>query len=649
MPYALSVTPPRTLAVLTFSLASLASLSLGSLGCNKDEPKKTDPAAATAGAAPVDPTAGKAIDAPVVDPTAPVSAAVDAVALVGGGKIAPLSAEPEVLGHFAIANASRLLVDVKTQLVPPKYAGFLEEAALRSLLSIALEKRGNLAMNFDMAAPFGCALIEPKVEDIKVGCTFGYKGGAKAFVTDLGSDQQQPDPAGHVAAYTVEGKSIFVDTLGEAVVVSSGPETFDKTQAYLQRNIIARAGEIHGDIEVVVYVATAALRYRDQLAPLLDQMNATGDPAPTGNPAVDGAAKAWADYRKRSGKTTVDRINDFSQFTGFFSVEPAGVMMGGALFPKAGSRTAQEMEVYGDTKLDAAFAGSAPAGTAALFAMHMSPKVHETQSAADGRKLLADVWAAVSGREAAVIEAGIAAYQAENAALYDGQTMVALGREPNALFGLTVASRLQAGKSARESFKTWSSVFTPEWVLGPEFSKFVTWKFTSDAATIDGVAVDRWTIEPTGEAKKKMEAEMKADAKAFVDKALGGLVLNVDRAEVAGNVLFVVAPKAEAAYMKRAIAAFQGKGNVASQPGFTRALARDPETAGLLALDLKEGMDWVRGLSEYGAETTGVPQNIGTDLGDFYLTIRYTKTGATAMEYVVSQQLVEQLKTMIPK
>jgi hypothetical protein len=145
-----------------------------------------------------------------------------------------------------------------------------------------------------------------------------------------------------------------------------------------------------------------------------------------------------------------------------------------------------------------------------------------------------------------------------------------------------------------------------------------------------------------------MEGKMDAEGKAFVDKALGGLVLNIDRAEVAGNVVFTIAPKAEASYMKRTIAAFQGKGNVAAEPGLAKVLARDPSTAGILAIDLKESMAWIRGLSAYGAKTEHVPQNIGTDLGDFYLTARYTSDGATAMEYVIAQQLIEQLKTLIP-
>ena len=96
-----------------------------------------------------------------------------------------------------------------------------------------------------------------------------------------------------------------------------------------------------------------------------------------------------------------------------------------------------------------------------------------------------------------------------------------------------------------------------------------------------------------------------------------------------------------------------GRWLVTERPGRLRIITAEGRmgepVAGVLAVDLKDGMAWVRGLSEYGAETTGVPQNIGTDLGDFYLTVRYTKAGATAMEYVVSQQLVEQLKTMIPQ
>ena len=639
MSHALSVTSPRTLAVLLPSL-----LVCTSLACNKDEPKKAEPTASTAGPAPVAGT-----DAPPVDPTAPpVTSPAGAVTTGSGGQISVLSAEPEVLGHFAIANGSRLLADIKTQLLPPKYAGFLEEAALRSLVSMALDKRSNLALNYDLAAPLGCALVEPKLEDIKVGCTFGYKGGAQAFVTDLGDTNKQADAAGHVAAYGVEGKSVYVDALGDAVVVTSGADTFGKTQAYLQRNILDRAGSIHGDLEIVGYVSTIVDRYRAELAPIFEEMSGS-TPAPTGNPAVDGAVKAWTDYRQKSSKTTMDRVAEYSQFTMYFSVEPAGVTMGGALFPKAGSRAAQEMAVYGETRVDPSFAGLAPSGTVMMYATHMSQKAWELPTAVEGRKLIADAWGSLSGREPALIEAAVTAFARENAALYDGQHLLALGREPNALFGLAVASRLQAGKSARDSWKTWSAAFTPEAVLGAEFSKYATWSFKTDAATIEGVAVDRWTIEPNPEMKKKMQADMDAEGKAFVDKALGGLVLNIDRAEVGNAVVFVIAPKAESAYMKRAISALQGKDNVAAQPGLGKALARDPQTAGLLAVDVKQGMAWLRDLTQFGAKTENVPQNIGTDLGDFYLTLRYTGDGATAMEYVFSQQLIDQLKPLIPQ
>lgn len=644
MSHALFVPSVRTLGVLLPSLLVCASLA-----CNKDEGKKPEPTASTAGAPPVAGQDTPPATPPVGEGTPPVASAVGQVTLGGGGQIAALSAEPEILGHFAIANASRLLADVKTQLVPPKYAGFLEEAALRSLVSIALDKRSNLALNYDMAAPLGCALVEPKLDDPKVSCTFGYKGGAKAFVTDLGDLNQQADAAGHVAAYGVEGKSVYVDALGDAVVVSSGADTFAKTQAYLKRNIIDRAGSIHGDLEVVAYVSTVVDRYRAELTPFFEQMAGGPPPAPSGNPAVDGAVKAFTDYRQRSSKTSIDRISDFAQFTFYFSVEPAGVMMGGALFPKAGSRAAQEMAIYGETRLDPAFAGLAARDTVALYAMHMSQKAFELQSAIEGRRLISEVWGSLSGREPAVIEAAITAFSKENAALYDGQHLIALGREPNALFGLTIASRLQAGKSARDAYKAWTAAFTPELVLGAEFSKFATWSFKADAATIDGVAVDRWSIEPSAEVKKKMEADMDAEAKAFVDKALGGLVLNIDRAEVGNTVVFTIAPKAEAAYMKRAIAAAQGKDSIAADPGLGKVLARDPQTAAILAIDVKQGMAWLRDLAQFGAKTENVPKNIGTDLGDFYLTMRYTSDGATAMEYVFSQQLIEQLKPMIPQ
>ncbi len=640
MSHALSITSPRTLVVLLSSLVALA--------CTKDEQKKADPAAKTVTVPDGKDAAKPAPELAVTPPPAAHTTSVASVVMGSGGTIHALQSEPDVLGHFAIANASQLLADVKTQLVPARYAGFLEEAALRSLVSMALDKRSNLAMNYDLAAPLGCALVEPKIEDVKVGCTFGYKGGAKAFAADLGDTNKQADGGGHVAAYMLEGKSMYVDGgTGDVVFVSSGADTFAKTQAYLQRNVVDRAKDIHGDLEIVVYVAAAAERYRGVLEPLFNQMSGQ-PPAPTGNPAVDAAAKAWTNYRQASSKTTFDRIGDFAQMSFFFSVEPAGVMMGGALFPKTGSQMAQDMALYGDVKLDPAFAGLAPSGTLALLAMHISNAAYSMKSAAESRTMISQVWGAFTGKDAAGVEAALTAFQKENSELYDGQTMVALGREEGALFGLTMAGRLQAGKSARDAWKAWSTGFTPEAVLGAEFSKYVSWKFTPDAATIDGAVIDRWTIEPGAAVKGDLEKQMPPDAKAMLDKTLGGLFINIDRAEAGGSVVFTVAPKAEAKYMKRAIASFGGTGNVAGEAGLKKVLARDPETTGVLAVDLKELLAWVRDLSAYGANTGGVPQNLGTDLGDFYFNTRYTKDGAMAMEYVVAQQLIDQLKPMIP-
>jgi hypothetical protein len=568
------------------------------------------------------------------------------VAVSGGDTIPGLAAEPDVLGHFALVNASQLLIDVKTQLVPAQYASVLDEAALRSTLSLALDKRGNLAMNYDLAAPLGCAVVEPAVTAPKVSCVFGYRGGAKAFMGDLGDENRQPDAGGHVAAYGVAGNVIYVDALGDRVIVSSGDDTFTKTQAYLQRNIVDRAAKIHGDIEIVVYVASVFDRYRSTLEPLIKAMNAPAAPA-TGNPALDGAMQAFTSYSQRNSQNTVSRIGEIAQFSMFFSVEPEGVAMGGALFPKPGTRMAQDMAMYGSPRLDPAFASTAPSGTAMMLAMAIPPMLDPPQSVVEARRMMAEGWGALIGREPAALEAAMAAFQRENAALYEGHTLVALGREPGALFGMEIAARLQAGKAARDSWKAWSASFTPEAVLGTNFSKYLTWSFTPDALTVDGVAVDRWTITPGAEAKATMEQGMKPEVRDFIDKALGGMFVNIDRAETGGSVIFTVAPKAEASYMQRAIAAAQGKGSVAGTPGLARVMGRDPQTSGVLAIDVHQGIEWIRELAQYGARTEGLPQNLGTDLGDFYLTIRYGSDGVMAMEYVFSQQMIAQIRALI--
>jgi hypothetical protein len=144
-----------------------------------------------------------------------------------------------------------------------------------------------------------------------------------------------------------------------------------------------------------------------------------------------------------------------------------------------------------------------------------------------------------------------------------------------------------------------------------------------------------------------MAKDMKPDVQAFIDQTLGGWYLNIDRAETEGRVIVTIAPKAEASYMQRAIAAAQGKGSVAGTPGLTRVLGRDPKTTGVLAVDVRAGLEWMRDLAKYGARTENLPQNLGTDLGDFYFTMRYAE-GAMVAEYVFSQQLIAQIKALIP-
>ncbi len=622
MSHARFIPSSRTLLVLFSSTLALA--------CNKDEPKPAPATAATPGTPSV-------ADVPVAVPPTPIAPVV----------ATPIATEGQVLGHFAVVNPSQLLKDVKTQLVPEKYAGVLEEDSLRAMLAMALEQRGNLARKFDLATPIGCALVEAGVETQQMACVFGYTGGAKAFAADLGEQNRLQDPAGHTAAYQFDTQMAFIDGLGDRVVTSVGAETFKKSQGYLQRSILDRAAAMHGDLEFVFHVGTIFERYRSVLEPFFKNMSGTTAPM-TGNPAVDGMMQAFKDYSARTNQNNFQRFSEVDQLALYVSVEPDGVALGGTLMPRPGTRMATDMAAYGTPKLDQGFAGAAPSGTAMLLAVAMIPQANELPSMVETRQLLAQGWAAFSGLDAAAIEAAIGAYQRENAALYDGQMLFALGREPGALFGMEVMSRLQTGKAARDAWKAWSASFTPEAVLGKEFSKYLTWSFTPDAATIDGVAVDRWTITPGVETRAKMEESMPPDAKNFIERAMGGLYLNIDRAETEGRVIFTVAPKAEGNYMKRAIAAAQGKGSVAGQPGLTRLLARDAASGGVLAVDVREGAGWIRDLSQFGAKEMQIPQNLGTDLGDFYFTFRYNTGGSMGMEYMVSQQLIAQIKAMIP-
>lgn len=632
--------PQRHIFALSTITPLTLMLALG--GCSKKEEEKpaevaADPAATT--------DKPKAAEVP-----AEVAEKLAKVKVPGVERIAH---DEGILGHFAFPNASKLLVDVRQQLVTPQYQNFLDEAALKSLVSVALDKQGMVAQHMDLGQPMGCAVVDFKTWEKPVACTFGYQGGVKALLEDLGETGRKPDAAGHAAVYVLEGEEIYIDGLGNHVAVSAHGDLFEKTKGYLQTDIIDRGGSMVGDLELIAYTGTIWTQYEKEIEGLMAQFNEVSNTTPdeTGNKKVDAAVKKWLDYNKASTQKNLGRLAQYDQVSAYINITQTGVRLGFTAIPTAGSEAEKDAKMAGGRLVDPSFVKALPAGSLLVAAFNSNPAATDTAQVKELRTLAVDTWSELAELDKAEVTASVDAYIKESQGLYDGMGGLAVFDQEGATFAATAVQHLQPGAAARDSWKAWSAKFTPEAVLGAEFSKYVTWEFTADASKSGDVAVDRWVIRPGPELQKEIDKKLgeDAEAKALIDQYWGPIALTIDRAETNGSVLFTIAPKGEEAAMARVIAAQGGKGSLADDPGLAAIFGHSPTLSGFMGFNVKATMDWLKKFPPVAQELNKVPVVLGNDLSDIHLTSLYMPSGVMTFEYVFAQPMIEQIKGLIEK
>ncbi len=617
------------------SLGLVAALA-APLACNKGEgetkPQDSAPPATKTDAPPT--KEGEPVT-PVAQPVGEgITKAVADAAAAGGGRLE----RGDALAHFVVPSASRLLTEVRTQASPPSGEAYLNEAALRAMARMALGPRAGLAENVLLDQPMGCVLVDDPGVEVPVACAVGYTGGSAAAATDLGAEGKQADGAGHVAHYVVEGQNLYLDDLGGHVVVTNHAGLFAKAKGYLEANVIGRAGTITDDVEVVAYPKAAMVRYSKEIESLTSLMK--GAPTP---PASDPISGAFAEYSRTSTERTFDYYRELDQLDFGLGLEPVGFVMRYAFFPTPGSSTQSDSQAIASGPIDATLVQQLPAESWMVTASTVDWKAAwQLESAAPMRDVMIDAYAKAVGRDAATIRTAIDAFLAENAALYGRDFAFGVMHLPGTQGGLVVSRKLLA--PARESWKPWTEGFDPTAVLGPEGVKQVTWSFQPGVLEVDGVSVDRWTIEPGPEAKAKLAAEADPVVEEL-ERRFGGLKLEIDRVELADRVLFVVAPGAQEQYIRAAIAAAKGGTSTGGDAGLRGLLARNPDTSALMAIDVAGAMAWAREVLPPEA-TAKLPAALGSDLGDFYFSATYAPSGRQHGEMVLSQVVIDGLKKL---
>ncbi|MFO0634621.1 MAG: hypothetical protein U0168_17395 [Nannocystaceae bacterium] len=633
-----------TLHITTVALA----LALAP-ACKKDEPKADEKK--------TEATQTKTTDAGKTDgkPTDAGKPTTDKPAPIPGEGVTPTSqpltpasklSRGAVLAHVLMPNPATMLSDIKAQIVPAQAAQFVDETFLRTMGAGTLGSRSGIAKNLDLTKPMGCALVDTTTTKAPVACVIGYTGGAKALVTDLGEEGKQADAGGHTAKYSVGGQDIFVDDIGGEAIVSTGADVFEKAKPYIEENLIARAGSVATDLEVVAYPGSLMTRYEAELRPVLEAMSKVAPaPVPGVPPSTEKLMGAMQAYGVKANARTIQTFRDMEQFTLAFSVEPAGFVARYALFPVAGSELEAQTKLTAAGPVDPKFVRSLPSSSWAVIAVNSHVgEVADMPSVKELRDVFVSAYAEAVGKDPAATSAAVDSFVAETRATYSGVTALTFMHEPGTLGGLAVVAGLQPGKSARDGYKTWSEGFTPESILGPEASKKVTWSFQMDAAKAGDVAVDRWIIEPTDAVKADMRKDGGAKLAEWETK-LGGLRLVLNRIEKNEEVVWVVGPGSDDKYVQRMVDAMGGTGSLADNAGLSRVLDRNPSVSSIFAFDVKGMFAWVSELMP-AEERAKLPAGIGSDLSDVFMAASYGDNGSQSGEIVVSQTLIDQLRAL---
>ncbi len=550
----------------------------------------------------------------------------------------------DVLGHVSVPNGARMLQNVKDHLSVPSISTFLDEQAIRNMAAGFLGPRRDLAFNLDISKPFGCAVVDVKTySEGPVACTFGYKGGAGQLVKDLGGEGQKPSAGSHTAIYSVEGVDLYIDALGDAVVVTRYDPVFAATKNYVQRNIVERQST--GDIELAVYFSYAWDKYGADIKNLLEMAKALqgdDDMPKTGVPEIDDALAKFQDASDKMTNKNLERLADYEVGTIEFGASADSIWMDFDFMAKPGSKSAAEAAQYAGRVIDRSMLEVTPNDAIALIGWSADLRAVDSTVAAEARQTFMVAWAALTGHSAADGEAAIKAYLTDMQATYTGDGSMALVKHDGAPLAVHFTQKLKAG-SGRDGWKAWTQKFTPEAVLGARGAKFVKWTFTPDAGDAGGAPIDRWVIEPTPEALQQMN--LTPENKAEIEKWVGGLKITIDRTEAAGNAIWTIAPKAEDSFAARAVAAHNGTGSLKGDVALTKLFSIYPNAAVVGGVDVNKGVEWLRSFPEVASELS-LSAPLGVNLADAHLAAVYAKDGRYLARLGLGQSFVDQLRAM---
>jgi hypothetical protein len=526
-------------------------------------------------------------------PTSPLPPAAAPAAAAPASTPAARSPAPPptvVYGHVRIPSPTGLLAALRTSPIPEAQRSLFDESLVRSMLAMALSSRSDLAERIDLGRPMGCVVTSFRLHDLPLACVVGYQGGLTQLVNDLG-------PQGFVsggddyAAYRFEGRSVYLAAMGDHVAFSFAPDLIAATRDRLQHDLVDAP---IGDEELVATAFPGVIfsDAEDQISAFLDQL-ARAQPqsgsAYTGA-ALDAQRRQWLSWGE------LERMDLWLDLT------PARLRFGYRGTARPGTATeqgyaavpapARERELVSQLPASSLVVGGLNLDSAALIDDPMFGSYMQAMMSLDGSD--AAVAAAEQYRKSMAVWSE----------LFAGHASMALLHERGSKGGIVLAYRLRSSVDALARLREVLATPVPE---GAPFR----FELRPKALRVGKLRGDLWTMTPTD--------ALPPQSRAGLAKVLGNPPqLHFGYVQRGDQLLMVIAPDQVERYLRRALAAADGKASLASRKDVRELIAPHTGDTVFIAAGFAPIARWLDQIDAIEPLPVSVPER----LDDVVLTVR---------------------------
>lgn len=450
-----------------------------------------------------------------------------------------------VYGHVRIPSPTGLLAALRSSPLPAGQRSLFDESMIRSMLVMTVGLRGRVSEHLDLERPMGCVVTSFRLHDLPLACVVGYQGGFGQLVEDLG-------PEGFVAggedyaAYRFDGRSVYLAAMGDHVAVSFEPELIAATRDRLQRDIVDAP---IGDEEFIAtaFPAVVFSDAEDQIMAFVDQTS-RAQALPEGvsrEMAVEAQRRQWLSWGE------IERADLW------LDLSPERVRFGYRGTAVPGTATERGYAAGPALARERDLVSRLPASSLAVGGLNF-----DMAAMTDDPMLGAYVHAMTSLDGSDAARAAAEQYRKSMAIwteLFAGHASMALLHERDGKGGVVMGYRLRAGADALPRLRE---------VLATASSTDGGFRFDPEPETLRvGKARGHvWTMKPT--------AALAPQARTAASKLLGDPPrLHFAYVQRGDQLLMVITPDRPERYLRRALAAADGKATIASRKDLADVLA----------------------------------------------------------------------------